>query len=268
MSSSSNAVLAGPPGDCCVTGVKHSGTPVGKRITIADVPTYFVEPKEQTSGRKRVLIFYADVWGPFFPNNQLIQDYFADHGFIVVGIDYFLGDPVYLHNEEAGFNRDAWMAKSKAQAARIHPAWLEAVRQKYGPSAKYSAVGYCFGAPYAMDVAASDWAAAAAFAHPAFLNEDHFRNIKKPLLLSCAEEDHTFSLASRRKAEDILIDLKATYTIQVFGRVAHGFAVRGDPEVGDTRWAKEESARGVIEWFKRFSPVDTGKADNNKTAML
>jgi dienelactone hydrolase len=44
------------------------------------------------------------------------------------------------------------------------------------------------------------------------------------------ETDSTFSLPARRRAEDILIAAKATYHIQVFSGVAHGFAVRGDPE--------------------------------------
>lgn len=66
--------------------------------------------------------------------------------------------------------------------------------------------GYCFGAPFVMDICATDKVKAGAFAHPAFLNEEHFRNLKRsyfsfyfhcviintliillgPLLLSCA----------------------------------------------------------------------------------
>lgn len=49
------------------------------------------------------------------------------------------------------------------------------------------------------------------------------------------ETDRLFPLTSRRRAEDILVEKKATYTIQVFSGVAHGFAVRGDPNVGDIR---------------------------------
>lgn len=43
-----------------------------------------------------------------------------------------------------------------------------------------------------------------------------------------AEVDHTFPLEFRRKAEDIMIEIKATYHIQVFSGVAHGFALRGN----------------------------------------
>ncbi len=46
-----------------------------------------------------------------------------------------------------------------------------------------------------------------------------------------AEIDHTFPVESRRRAEDILVEGKKTYFIQVFGSVAHGFALRGDPKV-------------------------------------
>jgi len=116
----------------------------------------------------------------------------------------------------------------------------------------------------------------------------------EPLLLSCAgwfmsiwtlnnkennnflaETDQTFPVESRRRAEDILVEIKATYHIQVFSGVTHGFGTRGDPNVENSRmfiflrnswflgssfdcclmlgWAKEKSAQGIIEWFVRFS---------------
>jgi len=98
--------------------------------------------------------------------------------------------------------------------------------------------------------------------------------VEKPTILaklSFAETDHTFPTESRRRAEDILAEKKATYHIQVFSGVVHGFATRGDPTVDHIRahlfsfailesnsrmrsgWAKEESARSVINWFLRFS---------------
>lgn len=46
-----------------------------------------------------------------------------------------------------------------------------------------------------------------------------------------AEIDHTFQIEARRRAEDMLVEQKATYTIQVFGSVKHGFALRGDMSV-------------------------------------
>jgi dienelactone hydrolase family protein len=49
------------------------------------------------------------------------------------------------------------------------------------------------------------------------------------------ETDHTFPKESRRRAEDILEEVKATYHVQIFSGVAHGFGTRGDPDVENSR---------------------------------
>ena len=71
----------------------------------------------------------------------------------------------------------------------------------------------------------------------------------------------------------MLVEQKATYYIQVFSSVKHGFALRGDPSVPAeskhsriavpgaalcimadvlAEWAKEESARAILDWFSHF----------------
>lgn len=105
---------------------------------------------------------------------------------------------------------------------------------------------YCFGAPYVCNELAGDTVTAGAFAHPAFLKEHHFKNLKsmssananhisspggiEPLFLSCAENDHTFDTTSRRRATDILHESKKPYNVQLFSSVEHGFALRGNME--------------------------------------
>ena len=76
-------VLAGPPGECCIQGVKHSGEPNGKTITIAGVPTYISEPPTKASccsHNNKIILYFADVYGPFYINAQLLQDYYASYG--------------------------------------------------------------------------------------------------------------------------------------------------------------------------------------------
>ncbi|THU90359.1 alpha/beta-hydrolase [Dendrothele bispora CBS 962.96] len=255
---SNPAVLAGPPGDCCFSkGVKHSGTPVGRTETIGGVQTYVSEPSQSQSNNagtaKNVILFMSDIWGPFKENAQLLQDYFAENGFYVVGLDYFFGDTVDKHDDEPNFDRMTWVKEKKVIADEAAVKWFKAVKEIYGSNAKYCAVGYCFGAPYVLEWATTDEIVAGAFAHPALLNEDHFSKIKKPLFMSCAETDPTFPLPARRRAEDLLIEAKAQYCIHVFSGVAHGFATRGDPNQNDSRWAKEESASSIGRWFQRFT---------------
>jgi len=78
--STESPVLAGPPGDCCVQGVKHTGVPVGRVETIAGVETYVSDAPAKTAGPTKVILFFADVYGPLFENAKLLQDYFASHG--------------------------------------------------------------------------------------------------------------------------------------------------------------------------------------------
>jgi len=212
--------------------------------------TYISEPPSSVATQK-VILFLADVWGSLFVNNQLLQDYFASCGYLVLGPDYFFGDAI--PNHEPGRDRQAWIMGSRKPAIDAFPAWLDAVKAKYGSEKKYCAVGYCFGASFVMDLCTAGSVVAGALAHPAFLEESHFEKLEGPLLLSCPEEDHTFPHAARRRAEDIMVGRKCTYYFQVFSGVKHGFAVRGDPDIETERWAKEESARGIKEWFDRFT---------------
>ncbi|KDQ49047.1 hypothetical protein JAAARDRAFT_43121 [Jaapia argillacea MUCL 33604] len=247
--SSSNTLLASHPQACCFTGFKHTGNATGHTVPLGGMDTYI----SGDDAHPRVILYFCDVFGPGYINNQLIMDYFASLGFLVLSPDYFFNDPIQNHQDNPNHDRQAWVSKTKAQAAAATPKWIEAVKNKYGEEVKYSAVGYCFGAPYVMQLAATDDIVAAAIAHPSSLSEDDFRKVKQPLLLSCAETDRAFPTPSRRAAEDILVEKSAKYHFQVFSGVSHGFAVRGDEKNPDERWAKEESARGIGAWFTRFS---------------
>lgn len=88
-----------------------------------------------------------------------------------------------------------------------------------------------------------------AFAHPAFLKEYHFRNIERPLFFSCAEDDFTFPTEFRNKAIDMLIEDKKQYHLQLFQGVAHGFALRCDLSKPYERWCKEQSVKGISDYF-------------------
>ena len=93
------------------------------------------------------------------------------------------------------------------------------------------------------------------------------------MTLSPLEIDNAFIPELRRAIEDDLSARKMTYYFQIFSGASHGFATRGDPAVESQRgchclllamvvlihfpclagWAKEECARSVVQWFRRFS---------------
>ncbi|TFK18473.1 alpha/beta-hydrolase [Coprinopsis marcescibilis] len=228
-----------------------AATPRGKKIFIADVPTYFRLDAERPP--TKVLLFLSDVYSPFNDSNQLVQDGFADAGFHVLGIDYFYGDSVSNYIGRPQEEILAWIEQGRRQADEALPRWLKGVKQIYGPNAKYSTVGYCFGAPYSMDLGATNEVVANAIAHPAFLTEDHFTQLTKPVFLSCAEYDRTFPPGNLTRAADILRETEKSYHIQIFSGTEHGFATRADPADSNAVWAKDESLRSIAEWFDRFS---------------
>jgi len=155
-STTQSRTLAGPIGEqCCLhEGVKHTGEPSGKSIAVflsdgTAVPTYLTVPHTThpfgydsdgiaSGGKKRVILFFSDVYGPFYLNNQRLQDYYASQGFHVLGLDYFLGDPVVPHNlEDPEFPLHPWLAKSTQQAEDLVTCWVDAVVELYGTYSPY-----------------------------------------------------------------------------------------------------------------------------------
>lgn len=101
------------------------------------------------------LLYFPDVWG-FFNNGFLVMDAFAQAGYLVLGLDYFRGDPVWKHRKSRGdtttepeFDYEAWKAKHMAYSDERVPVWVNEVKAKYGKEGtKFACVGYCYGAPY------------------------------------------------------------------------------------------------------------------------
>ncbi|EGP85734.1 uncharacterized protein MYCGRDRAFT_74155 [Zymoseptoria tritici IPO323] len=255
----SDKVIAKPSEACCLRGKIHTGDPKGNIITIAEVETYVSEPPaEKANGN--VLLYFPDVYGIFI-NGKLIMDAFAAAGYLVLGPDYFRGDPVYKHSTNPtdpsanpDFDFGAWLAKHQAFSDPFVPKWVEEVKQKYGKSgAKFACTGYCYGAPYVMEqLSEKGICTAGAFAHPAFLKESHFENLTKPLFLSCSEIDQTFPKEFRRRAVDIMDEKKYVYHVQLFQGVSHGFALRGDMEDPVQKYAKDASIEGMAGWFDHW----------------
>lgn len=157
----------------------------------------------------------------------------------------------------ASFDQPAWRARHVAFADGNVPKWTAAVAEKYGNNAdtttttttRYGVVGYCFGAPYVCNLlAGTDTTtttvniSAGAFAHPTLLKEEHFTCISKPILLSCAENDHAFPTEARNKAVDVLQRDQKVYHLQLFQGVAHGFATRADlNDPYQCKWPPDQS---------------------------
>jgi len=256
MSPPADSYLAIPPGDHCLSGNLHTGETRGKIEIIEEAPTYITNP-HPGKGNGNILFYYPDVHG-FYNNAMLLMDAFADAGYTVFGIDYFRDDPVWKHRKDKDdkttdpdFNQAAWRDKHVSFARATVPKWTKAIAERHGKeTTKYCCVGYCFGAPYVLNSLTADgFISAGAFAHPGALTDEQFQNLAKPLLLSCAENDHAFPPEKRQKAQKILQEGGKKYQFQLFQGVNHGFAVRCNLDDPYERYVKEQSYRGIVEWF-------------------
>ena len=80
-------------------------------------------------------------------------------GYLVLALDYFRGDPVYLHiksrNDKSNpnFDYEAWKRKHIAFANEAVPKWVDEVVKDYktGPSTKLVCVGYV------LSIASQKW---------------------------------------------------------------------------------------------------------------
>jgi len=249
-----------PPGRCCAVGVKHSGTPTGKKVTIAGkIEGYLAAAPADSSPAVHHgvgLLLLPDIIG-IWQNSKLMADQFAANGYTTLLVDLFNGDARSL-NLPAGFDPAAWLQKGSTgdnphTPSAVDPIVIDAIaymRSELGCK-KIGAMGYCFGAKYVarhyksgIDVGY--------MAHPSYVDEDELLSITGPLSIAAAEIDTIFTVEKRHKSEVLLAQVGKPWQINLFSTVSHGFAVRGDLNKPMERFAKEQAFLQAITWFDEY----------------
>ncbi len=76
--------LAGRCGECCTRTVQHSGVARGTVEVIAGLETYVARPRDDpenlNANASKIILFFADVFGPMYNNAKLAMDYWAEEG--------------------------------------------------------------------------------------------------------------------------------------------------------------------------------------------
>lgn len=241
--------MAGMPGKCCGEGHLHEGTPKGEITTFAGVESY-VSPSA-TGSTSKVLFYLTDIIGHKLINAQLLADCFAAHGYHVVMPDLFRGDPWLMDASvrPPTLTLQQWLQSH--QLSQVEPVVLNVlggIKTELKPD-KIVAVGYCFGAKYVTRLLAKD-IDVGFVAHPSLIELEELANIKAPLAIAAAETDNIFTTEQRHEVEAELKKMGATYQINLYGGVEHGFAVRGDMSRRWMKRAKEQAFAMAIEWFQ------------------
>lgn len=242
-------MASNPPGKCCTTGFKHEGTAEGKIEKIGGYNAYVSYPENKST--ENAILILTDIFGHEFINSQLIADQYAANGYFVVVPDLFNGNAVPVNIPE-GFDLPGWLKNyTPKQLDPLVDAVVKELKGKLGVK-RLGGVGYCFGAKYVTRFLKDGQLDAGYFAHPSFVEADELKAITGPLSISAAETDNIFPAEKRRESEDILVGIKATYQINLFSGVEHGFAVRGDISKKHVKFAKEQAFFQAVAWFDEY----------------
>lgn len=242
-------MASNPPGECCTKGVIHKGDAKGELTQYAGVRTYIAYPPSKST--EKVILFLTDVLG-FYNNSKLLADEFAANGYLVVMPDILDNDPVPRVYPE-GFTLAIWLARERHQPEFVQAVvdkTLAEIKKDFKPK-KIGAVGYCFGAKYTTRLL--DGRIDAGFtAHPSLVSLEEVAAIKAPLSIAAAEIDDIFTTGLRHQTEAKLAEIKATYQINLYGGMQHGFSVRSDPNIPKQNFAKKQAFNQAIAWFAEY----------------
>ncbi|KAJ8495310.1 hypothetical protein ONZ51_g1735 [Trametes cubensis] len=259
----------------CVAGVRHEGTPEGQFTKIGGVESYVATPSGDYP-KDKVVLFLSDVFGIKLQNNLLLADDYARNGFKVVLPDLFEGDALPEDALNSGtFDFATWLGKHNAErVAGITRDVISALKAEGVTS--FAAIGFCFGARPAFDLAVANELAAVAVAHPSLLQipadlepradphthmhtrinrraqqQKYASQSKAPLLINSCEVDSQFPPEAQAKADEILGGGKFApgYTRTYWDGCTHGFAVRGDISNPKVKAGKEGAFKATVEFL-------------------
>lgn len=258
--------------------ISSVGEPQGSYKTIGGIESYVVG--DEANANKRVLWFFTDIFGHKFLNSQVLADQFAELGdFYVVIPDLFSGDAIdeaVLASKSTEDRRASFMEwavnHTTEHVENIIEPLITAYQEIFGRPQFSAAVGYCFGAKYALrlqgfsrivqnnkDITINS----VALFHPSFLDIDEFKAIKprSNLLLAASDDDSAYTYEFRVLTEKTLKTLGEDKEVQLKYKtillhgVGHGFAVRGDISNPWIKQAKEGAFRDALEWFKSTEQI-------------
>ncbi|KAI0731391.1 alpha/beta-hydrolase [Earliella scabrosa] len=243
----------------CISGVRHEGTPEGKRETIGGIECYIATPNIDYP-KDKVVLFFTDVFGLELNNSLLLADDYARNGFKVVMPELFKGDPIPVDGLNPGSNFDfmAWLAKHPIDEVdeRIR-AVINALKAE-GVS-KFGSVGYCFGARPAFDLAFTGEIHVVAVSHPSLLKipddiQKYLEVSKAPLLINSCETDSMFPIPAQEQTDAILGGGKFApgYERTYWPGCVHGFAVRGDLSNPQVKAGKEGAFKANVEFLIKY----------------
>ncbi|KAJ4831168.1 hypothetical protein Tsubulata_025740 [Turnera subulata] len=245
--------MAGP--QCCTNPpTMIPGYGDGSVIELGGITTYITGSSSPSSP---AILLASDAYGYEAPKLRKLADNVAAAGFYVVVPDLLRGRAFV---PEDGIPISVFI-KSHKMEDMSHDAKsvINSLRSK-GISA-IGAAGFCVGAKVAIELANSSYVQAAVLLHPSFVTLDHIKEVRAPIAVLGAEDDH-YSPPSLLKQFEQVLSAKSEIDsyVKVFPGVVHGWSIRYKD--GDERAVKsaEEAQKDMQDWLiKHVKSSDAGQ---------
>ncbi|KAL8121692.1 endo-1,3;1,4-beta-D-glucanase-like [Apium graveolens] len=198
---------------------------------------------------KVAVLLVSDIYGYEAPRLRTLADKVSAAGFYVVVPDFMHGDPYVPEDSERPLRLGVWIKDhGPEQGFNEAKPIVEAIKSK-GVS-KIGAVGFCWGAKVAVELAKDSYVQAAVILHPSFVTLDDIQGVKVPISILGAELDHVSPPELLKQFEEVL-DKKPEVNcfVKIFQGVVHGWSMRYKDEDKASLKCAEEAHQDMLDWF-------------------
>ncbi|KAL4784830.1 dienelactone hydrolase [Aspergillus varians] len=273
----------------CFAGHVHDGTPKGHATTLHGLETYIAEPTVPADQVKGIIIIIPDAFGWEFVNNRLLADHYADMSkFRVYLPDFMKGTaaPVWSIDTIRSVMKTGsvwdWLKKPyyiasllyvmvpflianrPAKSYPIVESFFASVRQSEEGHLPIGAAGFCWGGKHTVILAhgasttvngtRKNLIDVGFIGHPSMLAiPGDIEKITVPVSFALGELDSNLKEQQIKDVKKVMEEKEGE--VKVYVAAGHGFCVRADLAVEDSRRQAAEAEEQAVAFFNRYFAI-------------
>ncbi|TVY85574.1 Hydrolase tropI [Lachnellula suecica] len=245
--------------DCCKSGFKWDGKPVGREGTLEKNKAYITGTNKDAA-----ILIVHDIFGWTFNNLRLLADHFArEANATVYLVDFFDGEVLSQDLISDAFEKGdqekmkqldlpAFVGRhSKAIRGPEIFACATTLKSQYK---KVGAIGYCYGGwgCFQLGGKGKNLVDCIAVAHPSQCVESEVDALAVPTLIMAPETDQQLTPELKAYCNKVIPTLGIPYQYDYYPGLVHGFAAKGDPNNPAQKDGLVRAKNSAVVWFNEF----------------
>jgi len=243
--------------DCCKSGFKWEGTPIGHEGTLANNQAYITG-----TNKSAAVLLIHDIFGWTLPNLRLLADHFAKEANCTCYlVDFFGGEVIPEEKIDEGLADPAKMKlldlpgfigrNSKEIRSPEIFACAKALRASYK---KVGAIGYCYGgwACFRLAAKGENLLDCVSIAHPSLLEKSEIDTLGVPAQIIAPETDSQLTPELKEYCNKVIPGLGIPYQYDYYPGLVHGFAAKGDQNDPKQKAGLERAKNSAVTWFNEY----------------